>query len=98
MMNVQMAELLRLYNYDGSFCAQKASDPSVWVTVSLKKKNRLFHLLSNDAFFEGLGDSSFGTIAIPRLGKSLFRRQATARYLCSMDFEKSKPGWYFRGT
>nr|CAH0103527.1 unnamed protein product [Daphnia galeata] len=32
-MNVQMAELMRLYNYDGSFIAQKASDPSVWVTT-----------------------------------------------------------------
>jgi CD109 antigen len=40
-MNVQMAELMRLYNYDGSFCAQKASDPSVWVTVSFK--NRIIH-------------------------------------------------------
>lgn len=33
-MNVQMAELLRLYNFDGSFSAQKTSDPSMWVTVS----------------------------------------------------------------
>uniref|UniRef100_A0A0P5S381 Macroglobulin complement-related protein n=1 Tax=Daphnia magna TaxID=35525 RepID=A0A0P5S381_9CRUS len=32
-MNVQMAELLRLYNFDGSFSAQKTSDPSMWVTA-----------------------------------------------------------------
>lgn len=34
-MNVQMAELMRLYHYEGFFRAHKKSGPSVWVTVSL---------------------------------------------------------------
>lgn len=33
-MSIQMAELMRLYSKDGSFRAQKNSEPSVWVTVS----------------------------------------------------------------
>ena len=33
-MNVQMAELMRLYHHDGSFRAHTNSNPSVWVTVS----------------------------------------------------------------
>jgi hypothetical protein len=45
-MNIQMAELMRLYNYDGSFIAQKASDPSVWVTVRFKTKKSVVQ--SND--------------------------------------------------
>ncbi len=32
-MNVQMAELMRLYSKDGSFRAQKASEPSIFVTA-----------------------------------------------------------------
>jgi hypothetical protein len=70
-----MAELMRLYNYDGSFIAQKASDPSVWLTVIIRNNQ-----ISNgeygkfiSIFSKGLGDSSAGSI--PRLGKSLFRRQ-----------------------
>jgi hypothetical protein len=72
-----MAELMRLYNYDGSFIAQKASDPSVWLTVIIRNNQ-----ISNgeygkfiSIFSKGLGDSSVGSIPIPRLGKSLFRRQ-----------------------
>ena len=44
-MNVQMAELMRLYNYDGSFIAQKASDPSVWVTVIIRN-NQMVNTLN----------------------------------------------------
>ena len=33
-MNVQMAELIRLYSREGSFRAHTNSNPSVWVTVS----------------------------------------------------------------
>ena len=32
-MNVQMADLMRMYNQDGSFSSHKSSHPSVWVTV-----------------------------------------------------------------
>jgi hypothetical protein len=44
----------------------------------------------------GLGDSSFGPVAISRLGKSFLRRQATARHFCSMDFESSNEWRQFR--
>ena len=32
-MNIQMADLMRMYNKDGGFSSHKSSHPSVWVTV-----------------------------------------------------------------
>lgn len=54
-MNVQMAELLRLYNFDGSFSAQKTSDPSMWVTVSFLKYVGFVHWNVTDWLIQRLG-------------------------------------------